>query len=290
MVTPLLSDNELDCNGLEKLIEHVIAGGVHGIFILGTTGEAQSISLSLREQMIQETSRILKGRLPLLVGISDTNIGDSVHLANVACDSGADAVVSAAPYYYATGQPELAEFYERLIHMLPLPIFLYNMPSHTKVNFSPAVVQRLAQNEKVIGFKDSSANATYLHTILYTMRHNERFSVLVGPEEMTAAMLLMGADGGVNGGANVFPELYVNMYNAAVSHDFEKLSQIQDKIMAISTQLYTIGQYGSSYLKGVKSALALKGICNGYLASPYNSFDNTYLARVQKVLDTLQCE
>ena len=78
LVTPLIDNNTLDVQGLERLIEHVIAGGVHGIFILGTTGEAQSLSFDLRVEMIKQTSRILKKRLPLLVGISDTSLADSV--------------------------------------------------------------------------------------------------------------------------------------------------------------------------------------------------------------------
>jgi 4-hydroxy-tetrahydrodipicolinate synthase len=84
LVTPLIDNNTLDVEGLEKLIEHVIEGGVHGIFILGTTGEAQSLSFELRYKMIKESAKILKNRLPLLVGISDTSLVDSVSLANLA--------------------------------------------------------------------------------------------------------------------------------------------------------------------------------------------------------------
>jgi len=161
LVTPLLDNDKLDIDGLERLIERLIKGGVHGLFILGTTGEAQSISYRLRHEMIKETCRINAGRLPVLVCISDTSIVESIHLAHVGAECGASAVVSAPPYYFAPGQPELAEFYEDLIPQLPLPIFLYNMPSHTKVNFAPATIQRIARNPQVVGFKDSSANAVY---------------------------------------------------------------------------------------------------------------------------------
>ena len=98
LVTPLLDNNTLDLEGLEKLVEHVIAGGVNGLFILGTTGEAQSLSYELRAEMIKQTAKILKNRLPLLVGISDTSLADSISLSQVASESGADALVSAPPY------------------------------------------------------------------------------------------------------------------------------------------------------------------------------------------------
>ena len=179
LVTPLLDNDKLDIDGLERLIERLIKGGVHGLFILGTTGEAQSISYRLRHEMIKETCRINAGRLPVLVCISDTSIVESIHLAHVGAECGASAVVSAPPYYFAPGQPELAEFYEDLIPQLPLPIFLYNMPSHTKVNFAPATIQRIARNPQVVGFKDSSANAVYFQSVMYAMKDRPDFAMLV---------------------------------------------------------------------------------------------------------------
>ena len=148
LVTPLSGDNRIDMDGLNNLIEHVIRGGVHGIFILGTTGEAQSLSMSQREEMIKETSRILGNRLPLLVGISDTSLTDSVALAQKAYNCGAYAVVATPPYYFATAQSELIDYFENLISLLPLPLFLYNMPVHTKVAFDPETIKRLHRMRK----------------------------------------------------------------------------------------------------------------------------------------------
>ncbi|MDD3945700.1 MAG: dihydrodipicolinate synthase family protein [Bacteroidales bacterium] len=273
LVTPLLDNDTLDVESLERLIEHVINGGVHGIFILGTSGESQSLSYSLREEMIKQSSKIINGRLPLLVGISDTSVTDSARLSYTAAENGADIVVSAAPYYYTAAQPELIDFYEALISKIALPLYLYNMPSHTKVSFAPSTLHRLSENEKVIGFKDSSANGTYLQTVLYTMRDRKDFSIFVGPEEMTAAAVLMGANGGVNGGANIFPKLYVDLYNAAKAEDLATVRKLQLKVMQVSTTIYSLGQYSSSFLKGVKCALSVLGICKDTLALPYSKFD-----------------
>ncbi|MDD3077767.1 MAG: dihydrodipicolinate synthase family protein [Paludibacter sp.] len=287
LVTPLKDNDHLDIDGLERLIEHVIEGGVHGIFILGTTGEAQSISMKLREEMIERTSEILKNRVPLLVGISDTSISDSAALAQKAYEAGAYAVVAAPPYYFATGQPELAEYYEELLKLLPLPLFLYNMPVHTKVSFEPKTIKRIAENKKVIGFKDSSANGTYLQAVMYTMKENPDFMFFVGPEEMTAEMILLGADGGVNGGANLFPKLYVDLYNAAQSKDLEQVRTLQQKVMQISTTIYSNGKYGSSYLKGLKCALSVAGICDDFLAMPFSRFDEEHRAKIKEAMNNL---
>ena len=287
LVTPLLDNNTLDLEGLEKLVEHVIAGGVNGLFILGTTGEAQSLSYELRAEMIKQTARILKNRLPLLVGISDTSLADSISLSQVASESGADALVSAPPYYFATGQPELAEFYESLIPQLELPIYLYNMPSHTKVNFAPSTIHRIAENEKVIGFKDSSANGTYFQQVMYEMRDRKNFSIFVGPEEMMAEVVLMGAHGGVNGGANMFPKLYVDLYKAAASQNMAEVKRLQSIVMQISATIYSVGSFGSSYLKGVKCGLSVLGICNDFLASPFNKFDEEHRNRIRLAIENL---
>ena len=288
LVTPLVDNETLDVESLERLIEHLIAGGVHGLFVLGTTGEEQSLSYDVRKQMIRESCRINRGRLPLLACITDTSIVESIKLARVAADCGADGVVSAPPYYFATGQPELAQFYEELVPQLPLPVFLYNMPSHVKVSFAPDTVRRIAQNPQVVGFKDSSANAVYFQSVMYKMQHRPDFAMLVGPEEITGECVLMGGHGGINGGANMFPELYVGMYNAAKQRDIETVLKLQQYIMQISTSIYTVGRHGSSYLKGLKCALSLLGIINDdFVASPFYKFEAPEREKIRQALDAL---
>ncbi len=288
LVTPLKGNDTLDIESLERLIEYLIAGAVHGLFILGTTGEEQSLSYRLRQQMIRETCRINNNRLPVLVCITDTSIVESIKLAQLAADCGASGVVSAPPYYFATGQPELAEFYETLVPQLPLPVFLYNMPSHTKVNFAPATIHRIAANEQVVGFKDSSANTVYFQSVMYAMKERPDFAMLVGPEEVTGECVLLGAHGGINGGANMFPELYVSMYNAAKAGNLAEVKRLQQFIMQISVSVYTVGQHGSSYLKGLKCALSLLGIIDDdFVAAPFNKFNEPERDKVRQALAAL---
>ena len=287
IVTPLLDDNTLDIAGLERLIEHVVAGGVHGIFILGTTGESQSLGFSLRCEMIKESARILKNRIPLLVGISDTSIADSVALAKVAAENGADAVVSAPPYYYAAAQPELIDFYNVLLEQLPLPLFLYNMPMHTKTSFAPATIRKIAENPKVIGFKDSSASGGYFQSVMHEFRDRPDFALFVGPEEMMGESVMMGAHGGVNGGANMFPKLYVELYKAAADKNVDKVRELHAKVMQVSASIYNVGTFGSSYLKGVKAGLNVLGICSDVLATPFTKFDEADKAKIRKAIEEL---
>lgn len=288
LVTPLINSETLDVESLERLIEHLIEGGVSGLFALGTTGEEQSLSYRMRQEMIRQTARINCGRLPLLVCISDTSIVESVRLASIAADEGADAVVSAPPYYFATGQPELLEFYQQLVPQLPLPVFLYNMPSNVKVSFAPDTVAAIAADDKVIGLKDSSGNAVYFQSVMHRMLGRPDFTMLVGPEEMMGECVLLGADGGVSGGANLFPELYVAMYEAARSHNVDRVVKLQRLIMQISQSVYTVGKHGSSYLKGLKCALSVMEIIKSdYLAPPFHKFEAPERNRVCEALAAL---
>jgi 4-hydroxy-tetrahydrodipicolinate synthase len=289
MVTPLLSDNlTLDIKGVQHLVEHLVSGGVHGIFILGTTGESTSLSYKTREQLIIESCKAVNGRVPVFVGITDTSIEESIHLALIAERAGAAAVVAAPPYYYGLGQEELYKYYWRLADQLTLPLFLYNMPSHTKINIDAKTVVRLSEHPNIIGLKDSSANAVYFQSLCYLLKNN--FSLLVGPEEITAETVLMGGNGGVNGGANLFPKLYVALYNAAVTKDFARMEELQNLVMEISTKIYTVGSYGSSYLKGLKGALSALGIINGNIAPPFTTFDKKEMTKVISNIKEIEAE
>lgn len=287
MITPLKGNDELDYTGVERLTEHLVAGGVHGIFLLGTTGEAQSLTYRLRYEFVELVCRLVAGRVPVLVGVTDTSLDESIRLAEHAAKCGAMGVVAAPPYYFAPSQQEMIEYYTALADALPLPLYLYNMPSHVKVFFEPATVRTLAQHPNIVGLKDSSANMTYFQTLLYLLRDQPEFALYVGPEELTGESVVMGASGGVNGGANLFPELYVGMYEAASRNDVVRMRELQRRIMQVSTTVYTVGKYGSSYLKGVKCALSLMGICDDYLSYPYRRFRTEEREKIGRALQDL---
>lgn len=288
MVTPLTDSETLDVEGLERLIEHILAGGVDGLFILGTTGEAPCLSYKLRYDLIEKTCRQVDKRVPVLVGITDTSFYESVALANKAAECGAEAAVLAPPYYFPAGQPELIEYLEHLCQALPLPLFLYNMPGCTKIYIEPKTVRYLSDNDKIIGLKDSSGDMVYFHTIKTLLGGREDFSLFVGPEELLAETILLGGDGGVSGGANLFPGLYVQLYNAAVKGDLEKVRTLHRQVMAVSTTIYSVGQYGSRILKGIKTGLNLMGICSDYISEPFNRFRQGERQKISSELEKLK--
>jgi len=287
MVTPLSDRDTLDVPGLERLVEHILDGGVHGLFILGTTGEGPSLSYRLRLELIERVCKQVNGRVPVLVGITDTSFAESVNLADYAADQGVQAVVLAAPYYFPARQPELIEYVEHISAAVSLPIFLYNMPSHTKVSFEIETVRRAIDLPNVVGLKDSSGQMVYFHEVRQLVKDRPKFSLLVGPEQLLGESVLLGGHGGVSGGANLLPRLYVDLYEAAAAGDLKRVRELHDRVMHISVTLYTVGKYGSAFIKGLKCALSCLGICSDVLAEPFQRFRDEDRQKVQRCLDEL---
>lgn len=287
LLTPLTEDGELDRAGLERLIGHVIDGGVQGLFVLGTTGEAPGLSYALRRELIQESCRLTAGRVPVLVGVADTAAQESIALARHAAECGAAAAVLAQPYYFPAGQPELLEYLQQTVPQMPLPVLLYNMPAMTKLYYEPQTVRAAMEIANLAGLKDSSGNMLYFHRLLGERAGRPDFTLLMGPEELLAESVLMGGDGGICGGANLFPGLYVALWQAARAGDLQRVRQLQAKVMRISGALYGIGRFSSSYLKGVKAAAALLGLCGDRMALPLHCFREPEQAEVARKLQEL---
>ena len=287
MITPLTDRDTLDQAGLERLIEHMIDGGIHGLFILGTTGEGPNLSYRLRRELIERTCSTVAGRIPVLVGVTDTSFVESLNLAACAADAGANAAVFSAPYYHPAGQPELLKYVRNLVDEMPLPVFLYNMPSLTKTVFGLELLAEAVQIPKIVGLKDSSGDLDYFRQAVAVTRCRPDFSVLLGPEEMLTEAMEAGGHGGVCGGANLRPKVMVGLYEALAAQDKERAAEFQADVIRQSDLLYHIGQHSSSIIKGLKCALSCIGICDDCPAEPFQRFDPPERRRVEAALRQL---
>jgi 4-hydroxy-tetrahydrodipicolinate synthase len=265
VVTPLLAQDQLDIDGFERLIERGIDGGVAGFFVLGTTGEAVNLSSAMRREVVRASAKIINGRKPLLVGITDCSVDDAASLAEEAAGAGAKAVVFAAPFYFPLSQAELVRYALVLADRLPLPFFLYNIPSHTRNSFDRESVKAISAHPKFLGIKDSTGDFNYLQGLVSDYAGRPDCSVLVGPEEMMVQCVLAGADGGVCGGANLWPALYVKACQAAKAGNLALAREHQAKIQQLSDSIYRI----AGYLRGMKCALELAGVCSGAMTEPF---------------------
>ena len=284
LVTPLLNRDELDTAGLERLVERVITAGCSGVFVLGSTGEAQALSYRLRLDMVRETVRLAAERVPVLTGITDTSIVESIDFGNASVEAGASALVTAPPYYFRLSQRDLLRHSRTLADELAAPLFLYNMPSMTKLVYDADTVAVAAEHPNIIGFKDSGGDLIYFQRVLRLVSARPDFSVLIGPEELLGQAVLLGAHGGIAGGSNLRPEIYVALYNAAAQHNFEDMVCLERRIMDLSEHVYRVGDPVTSYFRGLKCALGLEGICSEIPAAPLQPFDDAERDKIREWL------
>ncbi len=282
MITPLLDRDTLDVAGLERLIDNLVNGGVNGLFILGTTGEAPSLSYSTRRAVIENTCRYAAERVPVIVGITDTSYTESLRLGRHAAESGAHGLVLAMPYYFSASQRELTAYVQRLVTELPLPVFLYNAPSNTHHVLVPETLKKLSEIPNVRGVKDSGFDMMYFHKLVRLFGDRPDFTLLVGPEELTAEAVLLGGHGGMCGGANIYPKLYVDMYKAAASRNLEALKPLHSRVIQISSTVYRVTPESSSYLRCLKCAVSLMGICGDTLAEPFEPLGSAEREQVRR--------
>jgi 2-dehydro-3-deoxy-D-pentonate aldolase len=283
VVTPLKNNHQIDIEGLERIIDHLVSGGVHGVFILGTTGEAPSLSYELRKEFIRRTCELINGRIPVMVGITDTSFEGSLEIAEHSFKSGADAVVVAPPYYVPISQSEMVIYLESLIPRLPLPLLLYNMPGYTKLHMDINTVKS-AQELGAIGIKDSSGDMLYLYSLIEEFRKSPEFSVIAGTELFLPETIMQGGHGAIAGGANLFPKLFVELYNASLAFDFAKISELREHVMRLYNTIYSVGKNASRFTKGIKCSLSVMGLCNDYLAFPLRKFNSKEREKIEQYI------
>ena len=289
MVTPLLDTMELDVNGLEKLIEHLIHGGVHGIFLLGTNGEGPSLGYNLRKQLVTEAVKIVNKRVPVLVSITDTSFASALEMAHHSKNAGADALVVASPYYFPISQQEMMDYLEILAPQLPLPFLVYNIPSCTKIHLSIATIKK-AKELGAIGVKDSSGDMTSFYQLIEEFKDASEFSIIAGAEIFLSDTILNGGHGAVAGGANIFPRLFVELYEAACNKDFERIQVLRQVLIKMHRTLYNLGSTSTKSITAIKCALDIMGICSDYMARPLCKFDAKNKEKIRDYLAQFEFE
>ena len=287
LATPLAAVDTLDVGGLERLVEHVIAGGVHGIFVLGTTGEGPSLSHETQRSLVRQVMRQVGDRVPVFVGITDPSFAESVTLADWAAAQGAAAVVAAPPFYFAAAQASLVGWMRELAARVPLPLLLYHIPEMTKAGFTIDSLRALADCPNIVGLKDSSGDLDYFAAAMAIARdHRPDWSLLVGTEILCPEAYALGGHGVVPGGANVSPRVFADLHAALVRGDAEAAEAAQAKVRSLS-RLYAVGSLPGRVVVGIKAALAELGICSSLAATPFERLMPDQHGDVRAIVATL---
>lgn len=286
MVTPLDQRRELDTRGTDRLAVHLVKGGVAGIFLLGTCGEGPAVSHRVRCELIERVCVAVDGRVPVLVGVSSPSLADSLELAEMADDAGASAIVATAPYYFPVGESSVVAHLRRLAHRSPLPLIVYNMPSCVGHHLSADAIHLLTEEPNIAGFKDSCGDLEMFRAFVAASANRPEWSRLVGPERLLVDAIAAGGTGGVNGGANVLPRLFVELYQAAKRNDRAAVELLQARTAQLG-QIYGREVSVSSVVYGLKAALAELGICGRTMTEILTSRQRLPAADIREAMSQL---
>lgn len=280
LVTPLTEGGELNSEALRQLLDHVIAGGVDGVSILGSTGECATLSPRARLQVVKEGVRLCAGRVLVAAGIADSSPEATIDQVNAFAEVGIDMALVTPPFYYAINQDEVKRFYEEVARRTHVPLILYNIPHMTKVWIEPFTVAHLMKDPKIVGVKDSSRSFEYTQDLAQLRDSSgDDFSILTGSDTQLVAALTVGADGAWAASLNVAPELSVGIIEAHRQGDLERALTLQAQLL----QLVRLGRRGT-FPAGWKAVLELIGIPAGPPAWPTLPLDAVQVAELKEQL------
>ena len=262
LITPFNEDGSIDYLSFEKLLSKVIKGGVDFLVVLGTTGEATSISKKEKIELINYVVKFNNNKLPLVLGLGGNNTNKLIEEIKETNLSDFDALLSVTPYYNKPSQEGLYQHYARISQASPIPIILYNVPSRTGVNMSSELTLRLANDfENIISIKEASGDMNQIKNILENKPNN--FEVLSGDDGLTFEIIKNGGVGVISVIGQTNPNEFSSLVSLALKEEFNEAQIIHNKLNTLYHYLYSEGNPS-----GVKALLSLQGICKNFLRLP----------------------
>lgn len=262
LATPYNEHGGVDAEGVGRLVEHAIAGGVHGLMVTGGTGEFVHLSRGERLLVTQAAVEAAAGRAPVYAGTAASSTEETLALTRDAARAGADAAIVVAPYYFGLPQGALAGHYAELAARGGLPLVVYNNPLYTGNNLTPATLAELAGVAGIVGLKQSNAD---LGQLVETLRlAGDHFAVLTGIDSQFYPALCAGARGIFSTAACVIPGEMVAIYDAFLAGDHERARALHLRVQVLNRFL----EYDPGYVAPCKEALALLGLPGGPVRRP----------------------
>ena len=251
LITPFHNYGTIDFSSLEKMINHVIDGGVDFILALGTTSEAATLTTDEKTAVVNFIIEITNNRVPIMVGCGGNSTNAIIDTIKSESFNDIEAILTVAPYYNKPNQKGLYNHFKMVAGASPVPVILYNVPGRTCSNISAETALRLAKDiENIVGIKEASGNMTQVMKILRDKP--EDFKVFSGDDNLTYPMMTMGADGVISVAAMAYPKEYSEMVRLLKAKDFEKALKIHYSLMEFVELIFADGNPG-----GIKAALSM---------------------------------
>jgi len=262
IVTPFKKGGKTDHDALKRLVNHLIAGKVEYLVIMGTTGESVTLSKDEKEEVIETVAKVNKKRLPLVLGVGGNNTAEIVKQVKKVDARIFSAILSVSPYYNKPSQEGIYQHYRALSKASALPLIVYNVPGRTASNITWETTVRLARDFKnIVAVKEASGSIEQMMKIIKHKPKN--FLVISGDDNLTLPMIGAGGDGVISVVANAFPKDFSDMARAALKHDLKTAQRLHYRLTDITDQLFADGNPG-----GIKYALSLLGICGTTVRLP----------------------
>lgn len=280
LVTPFNKDGSVDEKALRAVIRYVLEGGVHGVFIAGSTGEAYALEEKERLRAFEVALDEVNGRVPVFAGTAQITTEGTIRLTKAAESLGVDAVSIVTPFFITPNDEELYTHYYSIATSTRLPVILYNNPDRTRVTISVSVIKRLSELENVCGIKDSSGDMTYVAEIIRNT--DPEFSFFCGKDTIIYSTLVTGGKGAVPASGNVAPALIVNLYNAVKRGDLSAARAFQFQLAPLRNA-FSLG----SFPVVLKEALNLIGIPVGTTRLPIQPLTEEKRKALKKILEEM---
>jgi len=261
LVTPF-KNNQVDFAGLERLIEHNIAGGVEFLVTMGTTGESVTLTKKEKIEVMDFTIKTVAGRAGVVAGFGGYNTAEVIEQMLSYHFEGIDAILSVSPAYNKPTQEGIFRHYMALADVTPRPIILYNVPGRTGSNMSAETTIRLANaSDKFIAVKEASGNLRQCMEVIFG--RPEGFIFLSGDDNLTLPLIACGAEGVISVVGNAYPREYSDLTRAALAGDYETAKKLHYKLLHLIDLLFVEGNPG-----GIKANLEILGICSSEVRLP----------------------
>jgi 4-hydroxy-tetrahydrodipicolinate synthase len=282
MVTPIDEAGRIHEKALRKLVNHLIDGGVHGLFPVGSQGEFFSLTQEEKRTVLRVVIDETAGRVPVYAGTGAVTTREAVETTLMARDLGASAVSVITPYFITPTQAELMQHYLTVARAAPdLPMLLYSNPDRTGVPISPATAKELAGVENIVGIKDSSGDMSLTGEYIRLTR-GKNFHVLAGRDTLIYATLCYGGTGSITATANVDPRVPVEIYEAFMAGDHKRALEAQYRLAPLRIA-FGLGTFPVV----IKEALDMIGIEAGPAVPPVAPMSGENREKLRKVLDEM---
>lgn len=282
IVTPVDADENVDADGLKRVIDHVLNGGVHGIFVLGSNGEFYVLDDENQKRAVEITVEHVKGSVPVYAGAGSISTKGCVRFADMAKGAGADAITVLTPMYISPSEAEMYNHFKTIADSTTLPVILYNNPGKTTNNISVGLLKRLAEIDNIVGIKNTTLDFSQSLQFLQITRDIDTFGVLSGSDYYIYALLAHGAIGAVAGTANVAPAMVVDIYEKFTAGDHAGAIEAQNKLLPLRNAY----NYGS-FPVAMKECMNLLGLNVGSTIKPVVPCTPDQLEALKEILTGL---